>query len=181
MHFANDPMYGITFVGTGYQVRIGHPDRSFYFSRYFSFMKYENPLECAQQLRDEVIRSRKFINRTQGTRGPDNTTGFLGVSCDAKWITRDGRNEAIRIFRFTVRNENIKLSNGKSSLHTVGGITLGPWLAYRKAVLMRHRIINKRVKESIIAERYDNIFVPNYKDKLEIICLDWRRIHEQTN
>ena len=175
--FVNDPMYGISWTGEGYQIRLGNPRRDFYFTEFFPLSRHPDALRVAQQVRDKVVRSKAFRNRKMGTRGAANTTGFFGVSCDCHWTTRErnGRIDTCRKFRFYIRTNEIA-SNGKLAYRCMSGILKGPWLTYRQAVKLRHEIFGKRLTDKLIEQRYDEVFLPNYQKRLEDLELDWRRV-----
>lgn len=118
----------------------------------------------------------KYFNREMGTGQSPSTTGFFGVSCDCRWDIRerDSRIDTCRKFRFFIRTNEF-LANGKPAYTCMSGVRRGPWYAYREAVRMRHEIIGEKVTSKLIADRYDNVFLPNYRHRLEELELDWRR------
>lgn len=125
---------------------------------------YVDPLASAQKVRDRIIRSKEFRELAPGTQGTPSTTGFLGVTCDVSKPTSRKRRCV-----FFVRDD------GQPARRCISGIQRGPWLAYRQAVKMRHKLIGKRVADKLIAERYDQVFIPNFRERLEALELDWRR------
>jgi len=115
-------------------------------------------------------------NRDMGTGGSPNTTGFFGVSCDCRWDiqVRDNRIDTSRRLMFHVRTNRVR-SNGKVEYRGLSGVRKGPWKAYLEAVQLRHKMAGKKVTSKLIADRYDNVFLPNYRKRLEELELDWRR------
>jgi len=118
----------------------------------------------------------EYFNREMGTGRSSSTTGFFGVSCDCRWDIqeRDNRIDTSRRLMFHVRTNRVR-SNGKVEYRGLSGVRKGPWQAYLEAVQLRHKFTGKKVTSKLIADRYDNVFLPNYRHRLEELELDWRR------
>jgi len=174
---ASESMYGISFVGAGYQLRLGQIGADFYYTAYFALSRYPDALRAAQDARDTIINSKAFKSRSLGIAGCNNSTGFVGVSCHCGWSieTKNNNVYVTRKLRFHVTKGSRKDNDGKLLLECVSGVRMGVWKAYRKAVMRRHEIAGKRVSAKAIAHKYDTVFLPNYRERLEALELDWRR------
>jgi len=166
-HAATNPMYGVYEFSSGFFVQVGRRDSDFFFYEFFSYAEYSDPLAAAQKMRDKVIRSKAFRQYAPGSQGRPTRTGFIGVTCD---IRRTPKRRCV----FLITDNRLQ-SDGKLAKRCFSGIQRGPWLACRQAVRLRHQIIGKRVTEKLITQRYDEVFLPNFREKLESLDLDWRR------
>lgn len=173
------PMYCITRLPGGWQIRLGDLFDTFYFSASFYDTRYgdqDRSLAAAQKVRDKQIKRPEFLQWVAARpRGFPNSTGFLGISCAASWRWDSRRNNYERQAAFYVRDDSVRNGSGRMISTSLSFIRCGAWYGYRKAVRLRADFVGQRVSPRVIAQRYDEIFLVNWRDKLEEIGVDWRR------
>lgn len=163
----------------GWQIRLGDLLDSFYFSATFYDSKYgdqDRALAAAQRVRNKQIKRPEFISWIVAHPvGANNTTGFFGVACGAHWKWDSRRATHYRKAAFYVRDESIKRGAGPAHAKCISFAKTGAWYGYRQAVKFRAAVVGQRVSPRVIAERYDEIFLPNWRATLEDLGVEWRR------
>lgn len=158
------PMHGITRAARGWQVRLGNPIHKYYYTSHFADSTYGGEaaaLIAAQADRDEQIKSEKYLRWVIGRRmGRANTTGAHGVSCTIRCGVKF----------------NILDDRGRQAVYeSIYFAERGAWYGYKIALNMRAEFAGGSIEPEQIARLYDAIFLPNWRERIARVGVEWRR------